>query len=255
MLEIAIRAAREAGQVLAALYARPHEIHVKGLRDILTEADLAAEQAALGVIRAGCPGALIVSEETHTQWDVRSEQPMWFVDPLDGTTNFARGLPMFSVSVGLAVKGQVQCGAVYDPLLDRLYYAERGQGAYLNNQRLAVSDRAKLDECLILLDWPRHQATREQSAKFLHRLAPQVDAVRSRGSAALGLCHVAEGSADVYYQYTLGPWDVAAGIVIVEEAGGKVTNLHGQPYSLDQPGWLATNGLVHQAIIEAGPYQ
>lgn len=255
MLDIAVRAAREAGQVLAALYTRPHEIHVKGLRDILTEADLAAEQAALGVIRSSCPDAFIVSEETHTQWDAHSEHPMWFIDPLDGTTNFARGLPMFSVSVGLAVKGQVKCGAVYDPLLDHLYCAERGQGAYLNNRRLTVSNRAKLDECLILLDWPRQQTAREQSARFLRRLAPKVDAVRSRGSAALGLCHVAEGSAEVYYQYTLGPWDVAAGIVIVEEAGGKVTNLHGQPYSLDQPDWLATNGLVHQAIIEAEPYQ
>jgi len=254
MLETAIRAAREAGAVLRREYRRPHEVSVKGLRDIRTEVDLAAERVAVEVVRGAYPDAKIMSEESYTRWQAYDEAPAWFIDPLDGTTNFSRGLPMFSVSIGVAKGDVLQCGAVYDPLLDQLFWAERGRGAYLNDARLQVSDRSVLMEALATLDWPRDQQMREISARFLARLAPQVDAVRSRGSAALGLCAVAAGWADIYFQYTLGPWDVAAGVLIVEEAGGRVTDLHGRPYRLDEPGWLATNGRVHDAVLELGPY-
>ena len=254
MLETAIRAAREAGAVLRREYRRPHEVSVKGLRDIRTEVDLAAERVAVEVVRGAYPDAKIMSEESYTRWQAYDEAPAWFIDPLDGTTNFSRGLPMFSVSIGVAEGGVLQCGAVYDPLLDQLFWAERGRGAYLNDARLQVSDRSVLMETLATLDWPRDQEMRVISARFLARLAPQVDAVRSRGSAALGLCAVAAGWADIYFQYTLGPWDVAAGVLIVEEAGGRVTDLHGRPYRLDEPGWLATNGRVHDAVLELGPY-
>lgn len=255
MIETAIRAAREAGAVLRREYLRPHDVSVKGLRDIMTEVDLAAERVAVEVVRDAFPDANIMSEETYTRWQAYDDQPAWFIDPLDGTTNFARGLPMFSVSVGVAQGGVLQCGAVYDPLLEQLFWAERGGGAYLDDTRLHVSERATLMETLVTLDWPRDQEMREVSARFLARLAPQVDAVRSRGSAALGLCAIAAGWADVYFQYTLGPWDVAAGALIVEEAGGRVTDLHGRPYRLNEPGWLATNGLVHDAILALEPYR
>jgi myo-inositol-1(or 4)-monophosphatase len=254
MLETAIRAAREAGAVLRREYRRPHDVSVKGFRDIMTEVDLAAERVAVEVVRGAFPGARIMSEESNTHWQAYDDEPAWFIDPLDGTTNFARGLPGFSVSVGVAQGGVLQCGAVYDPLLQQLFWAERGQGAYLDDTRLRVSERASLIDSLAMLDWPREQRMREISARFLARLAPQVDAVRSRGSAALGLCAVAAGWADIYYQYTLGPWDVAAGALIVEEAGGRVTDLHGRPYRLDEPGWLATNGLVHDAVLALEPY-
>jgi len=254
MLETAIRAAREAGAVLRREYRRPHEAKSKGLRDILTEVDLAAERVAVEVVRGAYPDARIMSEETYTRWQAYDDRPAWFIDPLDGTTNFFRGLPMFSVSVGVAQGGVLQCGAVYDPLLDQLFCAQRGGGAFLNETRLHVSARATLMEALATLDWPREQRMRETSASFLARLAPKVDAVRSRGSAALSLCAVAAGWTDVYFQYTLGPWDVAAGALIVEEAGGKVTDLHGRPYRLDEPGWLATNGLLHDAVLALEPY-
>jgi myo-inositol-1(or 4)-monophosphatase len=254
MLEIAIRAAREAGQVLAQKYEGPHEISVKGLRDIYTEADLAAEKVVLGIIAEQCPGARFMAEESSHTWQEHGDAPTWYVDPLDGTTNFARGLPMFSVSVAMARRDVLQCGVVYDPLLDQLFCAERGQGAYLNNRRLHVSTRSTLFDSLVMLDWPRNQAMREVGARFLARLAPQVDAVRSRGSAALGLCGVAAGWAEAYFQYTLGPWDVAAGVLIIEEAGGKVTDLRGQPYALTKPDWLATNGLVHEAVLALRPF-
>jgi len=258
MLDLAIRAARAAGRVLASGYAEPHQIHVKGFRDIATEADLAAETEAIRVIREGCPGARFVSEESNTAYPDESDQPTWYIDPLDGTTNYARGLPMFSVSVGMVQRGLVQCGAVYDPLLDQLFYAERGQGSYLQTphgeQRLQVSSCQALIDCLVTLDWPRDQALRALSLRFLSRLATQVDTVRSRGSAALGLCGVAAGWADVYFQYALGPWDVAAGVLIAEEAGARVTDLRGGPYALHGESWLASNGLVHQAILDLDPY-
>jgi len=255
MLEIAIRAAREAGYLLAEKYNQPHEINVKGLRDISTEADLAAEAVALHIIREGCPDARIVSEESNSHWQDYGDAPTWYVDPLDGTTNYARGLPTFSVSVVMAQGGRVLCGAVYDPLLGQLFYAERGQGAYLNDERLHVSSRGTLSECLLMLDWPRIPALREAALRLLSRLAPQVDAVRSRGSAALGFCSVAAGWADIYFQFTLSPWDVAAGALLVEEAGGRVTSLRGQPYVLSQPDWLVTNGLVHEAVLANGPFE
>jgi myo-inositol-1(or 4)-monophosphatase len=254
MLKLAIRAAREAGHILAEKYNQPHKINIKGFRDISTEADLAAEALALRIIREGCPGARVVSEESNSAWQESSDGPIWYVDPLDGTTNYARGLPTFSISVAMARGGRVECGAVYDPLLEQLFYTERGGGAYLNDQKLHVSSRSTLIECLLLLDWPRVPEKREAAVRLLSRLAPQVDAVRSRGSAALAFCSIAAGWADIYYQFTLGPWDVAAGALLVEEAGGKVTNLRGEPYALNQPDWLVTNGLVHEAVLAAKPY-
>ena len=255
MLDIAIRAAREAGRILAEAYGQPHEIIVKGLRDITTEADLEAEATTFRIIRENCPEACFVSEELSNAHRDYGNLPTWYIDPLDGTTNFARGLPGFSVSVAMAKRGVVQCGAVYDPLTGQLFYAERGQGAYLNEKRLHVSTRARLIDSAALLDWPRDQEIRQVSARFLARLVPLVDTVRSRGSAALGFCSIAAGWAEVYFQYTLSPWDVAAGALIVTEAGGRVTDLRGQPYSLDEPSWLVTNGLVHEAVLAQKPFE
>ncbi len=253
-LDVAIHAARAAGEALVAHYAQPHDIHVKGPRDILTEADLAAEAAALEVIRRCDPGGRIVSEESpHAPFD-EDAIPTWYIDPLDGTTNYARGYPVFSVSVAMAQHGQVQCGAVLHPLLGHLFSAQRGQGAFLNGQRLQVSDRRHLSESLILLDWPRDQAMRQRSAHFLTRLVPLSDAVRSGGSAALSLCAIAAGWCDIYYQYTLSPWDVAAGLLMLEEAGGRATDLRGRPARLHQPDWLATNGLLHEAVLALNPW-
>jgi len=254
MLQVAIRAAREAGRLLAEGYNRPHQIISKGFRDIVTEADLAAETVALRIIREGCPDARFVSEESNNAQLDHGDLPTWYVDPLDGTTNFSRGLPAFSVSVALAVQRKIVCGVVFDPIQDQLFCAERGRGAYLDGRRLRVSSRSRLVDGLVLLDFPRDQSLRQTSVAFLSRLALQVGQIRSRGSAALAFCCVAAGWVEAYYQYTLGPWDAAAGALIAEEAGGKVTNLRGEPYTLDGGDFLVTNGLVHQAILAARPY-
>ena len=249
MQQLAIDAVRAAGEVLLQQFGRAHTVHSKGLRDITTEADFAAEQAVASIIRGRCPDARLVAEESYQDRQDSCDAPIWYIDPLDGTTNYARGLPEFSVSVAMARAGVIQCGAVYEPLVDQLFYASRGQGAFLNGHRLQVSTRA-LSDALVLHDWPRQPAPRQQLAQIVTRLAPEVDCLRSRGSAALGFCAIAAGWAEAYLQLTLQPWDVAAGLLIVEEAGGCVSALDGQPYQLYQPTWLASNGLVHKQVID-----
>ncbi|MBN1399475.1 MAG: inositol monophosphatase [Anaerolineae bacterium] len=254
LLDICLEAAREAGRSLAHAYRQPHQVIVKGLRDITTEADLQAEAISMQVIRDRWPEAVFVSEESHHAKVAGNDKLTWYIDPLDGTTNYARGLPGFSVSVAVALSEQVLCGAVFDPMLDQMFYAERGKGAFLNGGRLQVSACSELGESLVLLDWPREQGLRETSARFLARLAPRVDTVRSRGSAALGICSVAAGWADVYFQYTLKSWDVAAGLLMVEEAGGMASGLRGDPGRLTRLDWLFSNGQLHQAILDMDPY-
>lgn len=253
-LEAAKLVAQEAGRILAALYEEPHDITVKGPRDITTEADLKAEARAAEIIHTLYPHHRIVSEEAFNHISPDEEVPTWYIDPLDGTTNYARGYPIFSISVALVERGEVQCGVVYHPLLQHLFWAERGCGAYLNGRHLRVSTRPKMEEAIVLLDWPRDPALRERSARFLSRLVLLTDAVRSGGSAALSFCAIAAGWADIYYQYTLQPWDVAAGMLIAAEAGATLTDLSGNPASLYKKDWLVTNGLVHREVLALEPW-
>jgi myo-inositol-1(or 4)-monophosphatase len=254
VIELARRAALKAGRVLADMYQRPMDVRVKGERDIVTEADIVAEAVVMQEILAGCPDAWIISEETHSKRQADADRPTWYIDPLDGTTNYARGLPGFSVSIGMAQHGQLMCGAVYDPLTGNLFWGERGKGAWLNDGRLRVSDRDTLMNSILLLDWPRDQEIRQKSARAMSTLVPLTEAVRSTGSAALSLCYLAAGWADLYFQYTLMPWDVAAGVLLIEEAGGRVTGIDGRPYALEQLDWLASNGKVHEAVLKVAPF-
>ncbi|NLT73989.1 MAG: inositol monophosphatase [Chloroflexi bacterium] len=254
MIELAKRAARCAAQILMDMYQQPMEVRVKGERDIVTAADVAAEAAVMQEILAGCPDAWIISEETHSRRMSDADRPTWYIDPLDGTTNYARGYPSFSVSIAMAQRGNLICGAVYDPLQNHLFWAERGKGAWLNDAPLRVSERSVLLESILLLDWPRDQQIRQKSAQALAALVPLTEAVRSTGSAALSLCYLAAGWADLYFQYTLKPWDVAAGALIIEEAGGHLSGIDGRPYALEQPDWLASNGRLHRAVLETGAF-
>jgi len=253
-LDAAKLVAQEAGRILAALYEEPHEVTVKGPRDITTEADLRSEARAAEILRALYPHHRIVSEEAYNHFSAEEDVPTWYIDPLDGTTNYARGYPIFSISVAMVERGEVQCGVVYHPLLKHLFWAERGHGAYLNGRRLRVSERQSLQEAIVLLDWPRDPALRERSVRFLSRLVPLTDAVRSGGSAALSFCAIAAGWADIYYQYTLQPWDVAAGMLIAAEAGATVTDLSGEPAALHKKDWLVTNGLLHRDVLALEPW-
>lgn len=249
MLNLAVEAAKAASRELLRLYGHPMAVRSKGLRDLQTEADLAAERAVVALLREGSPHALIVTEEAASELEPQPGQLAWYIDPLDGTTNYARGLPGFSVSIAAARDGVVQCGVVYDPLLDLLFTAQRGEGAFCNGGRLSVSQTSEMADAMVLLDWPRDPTPRAAMADLLRAVAPEVDAVRSRGSAAFGMCAVASGWADAYFQLTLQPWDVAAGWLMVEEAGGKVSDLAGDPSTLHHGNWLVTNGRVHTAFL------
>lgn len=248
MLEIAIQAARQVGQVLLENFGRTQEIRFKGLRDIVTEADLLAQAKAVEVIRSQYPDHDIWAEEVgQTPGGVSNY--CWIVDPLDGTTNYSRGYPCFSVSVALSYRGEVILGVVYDPVRDQLFRAQRGQSAYLNDDRIHVSAVERLIDALVGLDWARKQKLRSKMARLVAEVAPKVGTLRNTGSAALGLCSVAAGWTDAYFSLSLKPWDVAAASVIIQEAGGAVSDLAGLPWHPSSKGCLASNGPIHKAML------
>jgi len=248
VLETAIEAARQVGRVLLEQFGTPQEIKSKGLRDIVTEADLAAQAKAIGVIRYRYPDHDIWAEESG-QTPGGASDYCWIVDPLDGTTNYSRGLPCFSVSIALSYQGEAMLGVVYDPLRDQLFRGQRGQGAYLNDDGIQVSTAERLMDTVIGFDWAHEQELRCQVAQLVAEVAPEVGTLRSVGSAALGLCSVAAGWTDAYFHLSLKPWDVAAAGVIIQEAGGVVSDLAGLPWLPKPGGCLASNGLIHQAML------
>ncbi len=247
MLSTAVAAARAAGQILRERFTRPHEVSAKGLRDIVTEADILAQEAIVAEIRSRFPEQQILTEEAaHALGDAAACR--WFVDPLDGTTNYARGIPYFSVSIAVACQGELRLAVVYDPLRDRLFHAVQGEGAYLDGQRLHVSERSLLIEALLDLGWARSPAARDLSTRVARAVGPHVGSVRTMGSAALGLAAVAAGWEEAFFHPELAPWDMAAGVLLVREAGGTVTAADGGVWGLFGGTCLASNGLLQQAL-------
>ena len=248
LLETDIEAAHQVGQVLLEQFGTPQEIKSKGLRDIVTRADLAAQARAVEVIRSQYPDHDILSEESG-QVPGGASDYCWIVDPLDGTTNYSRGNPCFSVSIALSHRQEVILGVVYDPLGGQLFRAQRGDNAYLNDRRIHVSAIERLIDAIVGLDWAHKQEMRSRITRWAAEVAPKVGTLRSIGSAALGLCSVAAGWSDAYFNLSLKPWDVAAASVIIQEAGGTVSDLAGLPWHLQSAGCLASNGLIHRAIL------
>lgn len=249
LLETALAAARAAGQILRERFAGPHEVTSKGLRDLVTEVDLAAQEAIVARIRARFPGHQVWTEEAHRALGHDSSH-RWFIDPLDGTTNYARGIPYFSVSIAVERGGELQVGVVYDPLGERLFHAATGEGAYLNGVRLAVSDRTRLIDALLDLGWARSQPARLGACRVAAAIGPYIGSARTMGSAALGLAAVAAGWEDVFFHPELAPWDMAAGVILVREAGGTVTTAEGREWDVFAGSCLASNGLLHQAALQ-----
>ncbi|MGA9351287.1 MAG: inositol monophosphatase family protein [Anaerolineae bacterium] len=248
MLEVAIEVARQTGQVLLAEFGRSQEIRFKGLRDIVTEADLAAQAKAVEVIRSRYPDHDILGEELG-QTPGGASDYCWIVDPLDGTTNYSRGYPCFSVSIALSYRGEVILGVVYDPIRDQLFRAQRGQSAYLNDEKIRVSAVDRLIDALVGLDWAHKQELRSKMARLVTEVAPKVGTLRNTGSAALGLCSVAAGWTDAYFHLSLKPWDAAAASVIIQEAGGAISDMAGLPWHPNSKGCLASNGPIHKAML------
>jgi len=240
--------AREAGALLMEYFHRYVTVEYKGEADLVTVADRKSEALIRERIRQRWPAHDILGEEEGLK-DTGSEY-RWYVDPLDGTTNFAHGYPVFCVSMALEFKGTRIAGVVYDPTRDELFSAARGTGAYLNQQRIHVSKVARLAECLVATGFPSHKRHKNPNIFFYHQITLRTHGVRRAGSAALDLCCVACGRFDGFWEFNLNPWDTAAGVLIVEEAGGKVTDFSGGPFQLNSRETLASNGLVHAALVE-----
>jgi myo-inositol-1(or 4)-monophosphatase len=244
--------AREAGALLLQYFQQGLKIEYKGDADLVTAADRAAEVLIRERITQKFPSHDVLGEEQGLN-DQGSEY-RWYVDPLDGTTNFAHGYPVFCVSMGLEhrVRGQGRriAGVVYDPTRDELFTAEQGRGAHLNGKPIRVSKAAHLKECLVATGFPSHKRHKNPNIHFYHQITLRTHGVRRAGSAALDLCNVASGRFEGFWEFNLNPWDTAAGVLIVEEAGGKVSRFDGSPFELDSRETLATNGVVHEALVQ-----
>ncbi|MBP7690688.1 MAG: inositol monophosphatase [Anaerolineales bacterium] len=240
--------ARAAGDLLREGYGRAQHIEYKGAVDLVTEYDHLSETLILGRLRAAYPEHAIRAEESGRLG--ASAEFEWWVDPVDGTTNFAHGFPIFAVSIALARRGQVIAGAVYDPTRDEMFLAEAGQGAALNGTRLRVSAETRLDRALLTTGFPYDVRTNPENnfAQFM-QFYKRAQAVRRPGAAALDCAYVAAGRVDGYWELGTKPWDIAAGALLVREAGGRVTTTSGSEVMWDQPTVLMTNGHLHAAML------
>jgi myo-inositol-1(or 4)-monophosphatase len=219
----------------------------EGINNLVTEADHAAENAIFDVIRKDFPDHFLLSEEAGEI--IQESAYKWIIDPIDGTINFANGIPICCVSIGLEHKGQMIMGAVYNPFMNEMFIAERGQGATLNDKKIQVSDKSDLLTSCLVTGFPyQYLDTANGPLQIFEKLIRKAIPVRRLGSAALDLCWTAAGRFDGFYEHKLQAWDSAAGFLIVEEAGGKVTDLQGNPYTPYNPGIIATNGKIHQQL-------
>jgi len=247
-LEEAQGIAREAGALLAGYFERRVRVELKGEFDIVTEADRASEKLIVARLREKFPAHAVVAEEGSGR-DSSSAEYRWYVDPLDGTTNFAHGFPMFNATLALEYKGELIAGVIFDPVHDEMFSAERGGGAFLNGSRISVSRAPALDSSLLATGFPSRRRHQNVNVHFFYQMAMMTHGVRRAGSAALDLAYVACGRLDGYWEFGLSPWDMAAGVVIVREAGGSTSDMHGNPVDVHGQTVLADNGLIHGEIL------
>lgn len=249
-LKVAEDAARAGGAVVLRYFREGIAMRTKDVANLVSDADLEAERAVVDVIRATYPGHEVLAEEAHAG-DTRAEH-LWVVDPLDGTNNFAHKLPQFAVSVAYYHAGVARCGVIYNPVRDDWHIAVRGEGAFLNGERVRVGVQDRLGEVLVGVGfyYDRGAMMRATLAAIGDlKQSHQIHGIRRFGAATLDLCMVALGQLGAYFEYDLSPWDFAAGRLFVEEAGGRVTDCRGDPLPLARSSILATNGLLHDAML------
>jgi len=222
-------------------------IEYKGDADLVTVADREAEALIVGRIRERFPKHSILGEEGTRKED--GSEFRWYVDPLDGTTNFAHGFPVFCVSIALEHEGKRLAGVLYDPTRDELFAAEKGGGATLNGRPIHVSKVAKLNEALVATGFPSHKRHKNPNIHFYHQITLRTHGIRRAGSAALDLASVACGRVDGFWEFNLNPWDTAAGVLLVEEAGGRVTDFSGGPFRIESREVCASNAVLHPALL------
>jgi len=250
LLHVACATAQTAGQLIRDRFHLPHDIRMKGVIDLVTETDLAAEALILESLARKTPDIPVMSEESAQSRTVCSRPRYWVVDPLDGTTNFAHGVPHFAVSIALLEQGRPTIGAIYHPMMDELYCASLGGGAWLNDHPVKVTQTDELIKALIATGFPYDiEHTLPLVMGQIERVLPAVRDIRRAGAAALDLAYVACGRLDGFYEINLQPWDTAAGWLLVEEADGKLSDFNGAPYSPFVPQTLASNGRLHTDLL------
>ena len=258
MLNTAVKAARAAGAIInrASLDLDRLQVNTKAPNDFVTEVDHAAEAAIIDILLAAYPGHGILAEESGSSRGARDSEFVWIIDPLDGTTNFIHGLPTYAVSIGLAFRGQVQQAVVYDPARNDMFYASKGRGAFLNDKRLRVSKRTRLAECLIGTGFPFRRADDlGHYLRMFETVMKSCAGMRRPGAAALDLCYVAAGWYDGFFETGLGPWDMAAGSLLVTEAGGLVGNFTGEADFLHQREVVAGAPKIYGQLVQMlSPY-
>jgi len=248
-LEVAIDAARRAGQIIQGRFLTAKEVRFKGPANPVTDVDLAAEQVVLGVLRAEYPEFSILSEESKP---VETGSPFtWVVDPLDGTRNYAAGIPHFCVVVALAHRNEMVLGVTYDPMREELFTAQRGKGAFMNGIPISVSKKAELAEALLAFDLGYLDEAAGLALDMVRALWPGMQSMRLMGSSALGLAYAAAGRVDLYFHHSLAPWDVASGLVLVREAGGLVVDRQGHPGGLHTPSVIASSPQLVERFFKA----
>jgi myo-inositol-1(or 4)-monophosphatase len=252
MINVAIKAARAAGAIInrAALDVESVRISQKQVNDFVTEVDHASEQAIIETLLAAYPGHGILAEESGQEHGAKDSEFVWIIDPLDGTTNFIHGFPVYCVSIALAVKGKVEQAVIYDPSRNDLFTATKGRGAYMNDRRLRVSKRIRLEECLISTGFPfRPGDNFNNYLKMMGDVMQRTAGLRRPGAAALDLAYVAAGFTDGFFETGLSPWDVAAGSLLVTEAGGLVGNFTGESNFLEQKECMAGNPRIYGQLV------
>ncbi|MBW2182684.1 MAG: inositol monophosphatase [Deltaproteobacteria bacterium] len=247
---VALKAVKEGGAILMKYFGKIKSIDYKGEINLVTEADQRSEEVILSIIKDSYPNHRILAEETGESGNSSSFK--WIIDPLDGTTNYAHGYPCFCVSLAIEYEEEVIYGAVYDPVKDELFTAEKGKGAFINGKAIKTSSTKQLDQSLLCTGFP-YDVRDDMDSNILNfrTFLMKAQAVRRDGSAALDLCHTAAGRFDGFWEQKLFPWDVAAGGLLVTEAGGKLTNFTGGNFSIYDKEIVASNGLIHDQMVEA----
>jgi len=247
--QVLLEATKEAGKIIQQYFQGSFNIENKeGINNLVTEVDKHSENAIIDIIRKNYPEHSIISEEVGEM--LQESDYQWIIDPIDGTVNFAHGIPICCVSIGLKHKEELLLGAVYNPMMNELFFAEKGKGAYLNDKPIKVSSKTNFAKACLVTGFPyKWPNSSEHPIRVFERFILEGLPVRRLGSAAIDLCWVACGRFDGFWEYNLSSWDVAAGYLIVQEAGGRITNFDGEPYSVFDKETLATNGHIHEDML------
>ncbi|MBS1779988.1 MAG: inositol monophosphatase [Bacteroidetes bacterium] len=247
--KVLLEATKEAGKIIQQYFQGSFNIENKeGINNLVTEVDKHSEKAIIDIIRKNYPEHSIISEEVGEM--LQESDYQWIIDPIDGTVNFAHGIPICCVSIGLKHKEELLLGAVYNPMMNELFFAEKGKGAYLNDKPIKVSSKTNFAKACLVTGFPyKWPNSSEHPIRVFERFILEGLPVRRLGSAAIDLCWVACGRFDGFWEYNLSSWDVAAGYLIVQEAGGRITNFDGEPYSVFDKETLATNGHIHEDML------